>query len=124
MRAPPEVPYLFALESAMDEPAHALQLDPVELRRRNDAAADPVTGKAFTTRPLMRCFDAAAAAFGWDQRRPAPRTTLRDGWWIGHGCAAAGCSSAHREPVGAGQDRPRPRQRQRPRRAPARGNVQ
>ena len=89
MRAPPEVPFLFAVESAMDELADALRMDPVELRRRNDTATDPVTGKAFTTRPLMRCFDAAAAAFGWSERAPRPRATLRDGWWIGHGCAAA-----------------------------------
>lgn len=89
MRAPPEVPFLFAVESAMDELAHALGMDPVELRRRNDTATDPVTGKRFTTRPLMRCFDAAAAAFGWSERAPRPRATLRDGWWIGHGCAAA-----------------------------------
>ncbi len=89
MRAPPEVPFLFALESAMDELAHTLQVDPVDLRRRNDTAVDPVTGKAFTTRPLMRCFDAAAAAFGWSRRDPRPRATLRDGWWIGQGCAAA-----------------------------------
>jgi xanthine dehydrogenase YagR molybdenum-binding subunit len=89
MRAPPEVPFLFALESAMDELAHALEMDPIELRRRNDTAVDPVTGKAFTTRPLIRCFDAAAAEFGWSDRVPRPRTTLRHGWWIGHGCAAA-----------------------------------
>ena len=89
MRAPPEVPFLFALESAMDEMSYALDLDPIELRRRNDTMVDPVTAKPFTTRPLMRCFDAAAAAFGWSERRPQPRTTLRDGWWIGHGCAAA-----------------------------------
>ena len=54
MRAPPEAPYLFALESAMDELARALKLDPIELRRRNDTLHDPVTGKTFTTRPLMR----------------------------------------------------------------------
>ena len=89
MRAPPEMPFLFALESAMDELAHALDLDPIELRRRNDTAADPVTGKPFTTRLLMRCFDEAAAAFGWSNRVPRPRATLRNGWWIGHGCAAA-----------------------------------
>jgi xanthine dehydrogenase YagR molybdenum-binding subunit len=89
MRAPPEVPFLFALESAVDELAHALDLDPVELRRRNDTPADPATGKPFTTRPLMRCFDAAAAAFAWSARSPRPRATLRDGWWVGHGCAAA-----------------------------------
>lgn len=89
MRAPPEVPFLFAMESAMDELAHALAMDPIELRRRNDTLADPVTGKRFTTRPLMRCFDAAAQAFGWSSRIAQPRATLRDGWWIGHGCAAA-----------------------------------
>ena len=89
MRAPPEVPFLFALESAMDELAYALDLDPIALRRSNDTASDPVTGKMFTTRPLMRCFDAAAAAFGWSDRSSRPRATLRDGWWVGHGCAAA-----------------------------------
>ena len=89
MRAPPEVPFLFALESAMDELSYALDFDPIELRRRNDTMVDPVTAKPFTTRPLMRCFDAAAAAFGWSGRQPKPRATLRDGWWIGHGCAAA-----------------------------------
>lgn len=89
MRAPPEVPYLFALESGMDELAHALGLDPVELRRRNDTARDTVTGKPFTTRPLMRCFDVAARAFGWSARPARPRSILRDGWWIGYGCAAA-----------------------------------
>ncbi|WP_375382254.1 xanthine dehydrogenase family protein molybdopterin-binding subunit [uncultured Sphingomonas sp.] len=89
MRAPPEMPFLFAMESAMDELAHALDIDPIDLRRRNDVAADPVTNKPFTTRPLMRCFDAAAEAFGWSARSPRPRARLRDGWWIGHGCAAA-----------------------------------
>ena len=86
MRAPPEVPYLFALESAMDELAHALAIDPIELRRRNDTSADPLTGKRYTTRPLMRCFDAAAAAFAWDRARHPKR----DGeWLVGAGCAVA-----------------------------------
>ncbi len=89
MRAPPEVPFLFAMESAIDELAHALALDPVELRRRNDTTTDPVTGTPFTTRPLMRCFDAAAQAFDWSRRVPRPRAEQRDGWWIGRGCAAA-----------------------------------
>ncbi|MEG3159404.1 xanthine dehydrogenase family protein molybdopterin-binding subunit [Sphingomonas sp. LB2R24] len=89
MRAPPEVPYLFAIESALDELAHTLDMDPVDLRRRNEAQVDPVTGKPFTTRPMMRCFDAAAEAFGWSARRRRPRTALCDGWWVGYGCAAA-----------------------------------
>ena len=89
MRAPPEVPFLFALESAMDELACKLDIDPIELRRRNDTPVDPVTSKPFTTRPLMLCFDAAAQAFDWSRRAHLPRAMLRDGWWIGHGCAAA-----------------------------------
>jgi xanthine dehydrogenase YagR molybdenum-binding subunit len=89
MRAPPEVPYLFALESAVDELAHAMQIDPIALRRRNDTATDPVTGHPFTTRPLMRCFDAGAAAFGWDQRSARPGDTRDGPWRVGHGCAAA-----------------------------------
>ncbi|CAO4141514.1 xanthine dehydrogenase family protein molybdopterin-binding subunit [Methylorubrum aminovorans] len=89
MRAPPEVPYLFALESAVDEAAWHLGLDPIELRRRNDTATDPVTGKPFSTRPLMACFDEAAAAFGWERRLHEPGS-LRDGsWLVGLGCAAS-----------------------------------
>jgi xanthine dehydrogenase YagR molybdenum-binding subunit len=89
MRAPPEVPYLFALESAVDELAYAMRIDPVELRRRNDTLSDPVTGHPFTTRPLMRCFDAAAAAFGWTARSAIPGGTRDGAWRVGHGCAAA-----------------------------------
>ncbi|WP_010216105.1 xanthine dehydrogenase family protein molybdopterin-binding subunit [Sphingomonas sp. PAMC 26621] len=89
MRAPPEVPYLFALESAVDELAHALRIDPVELRRRNDTLKNPVTGDPFTTRPLMRCFDAGAAAFGWAARSAEPGATRDGAWLVGHGCAAA-----------------------------------
>jgi xanthine dehydrogenase YagR molybdenum-binding subunit len=89
MRAPPEVPYLFALESAVDEMASALGLDPIALRRRNDTLTDPISGKPFSSRPLMRCFDAGAEAFGWSRRAPEPGT-MRDGpWRVGLGCAAS-----------------------------------
>jgi xanthine dehydrogenase YagR molybdenum-binding subunit len=87
MRSPPEVPYLFALESAMDELAVALKMDPVELRRVNDTDKEPIKGLPYTSRSLMKCFDAAAAAFGWQRRTPAPRA-MRDGdWLVGWGCA-------------------------------------
>ncbi len=89
MRAPPEVPYLFALESAVDEMAAALGLDPISLRRRNDTLADPVTGRTFTTRPLMRCLDAGAAAFGWRAGPPGSRARRDGDWRVGQGCAAA-----------------------------------
>ncbi|MCJ2047369.1 xanthine dehydrogenase family protein molybdopterin-binding subunit [Methylobacterium sp. J-078] len=89
MRAPPEVPYLFALESAVDEMAHALRLDPIELRRRNDTATDPISGRPFSSRPLMACFKAGAEAFGWAERDPVPGRMQDGPWRIGLGCAAS-----------------------------------
>jgi len=89
MRAPAELPYQFALESAMDELADALHMDPVELRRVNDTQVEPIKGLPYTSRALMPCFDAAAAAFGWKGRNHAPGA-MRDGdWLIGWGCAAS-----------------------------------
>lgn len=88
MRSPPVVPYIYALESAMDELAIKLGMDPVELRRVNDGMTD-ATGKRWSSRSLMKCYDAAAAAFGWSGRAPEPGA-MRDGdWLIGWGCASA-----------------------------------
>lgn len=89
MRSPPETPYMFALESAMDEAALAAGLDPVEFRRINDTDKDPISGKPYTTRSLMACYDAAAEAFRWKERKTEPGS-MRDGdWLIGWGCATA-----------------------------------
>jgi len=89
MRAPPDTPYMFALESGMDELAYALGMDPIELRRRNDTQTDPLDGKPFSSRSLMKCFDAAAARFGWSRRDPRPGS-MRDGdWLVGFGCATS-----------------------------------
>ncbi len=89
MRAPPDTPYMFPLESAMDELAYALKMDPVELRRLNDAPKDPINGLPWSSRSLMKCYDAAAERFGWKQRNPVPGA-MRDGdWKIGWGCATA-----------------------------------
>ncbi len=88
MRSPPETPYMFALECAMDELAWALKMDPIELRRVNDTKVEPINGLPYTSRQLMPCFDAAAQAFGWNTQRPQPRS-MRDGdWLVGHGCAS------------------------------------
>jgi xanthine dehydrogenase YagR molybdenum-binding subunit len=89
MRAPPETPYMFALESAMDELAHVLHMDPIELRRVNDTAIDPVSGHPFSSRSLMRCYDEAAAKFGWTRRNPTPSAASEGDWLIGLGCATA-----------------------------------
>lgn len=89
MRSPPELPYMFALESAMDELAYRLGLDPIELRRRNDIKKEPIKGKPFSSRLLMNCYDRGAKAFGWSKRTPQTRS-MRDGeWLVGLGCATA-----------------------------------
>src|SRR5258707_5355262 len=88
MRSPPVVPYIYALESAMDELAIKLNLDPVELRRINDSSAD-ATGKQWSSRSLMKCYDEASERFGWSSRNPQP-ASMRDGdWLVGWGCPSA-----------------------------------
>ena len=100
MRAPPETPYMFALESAMDELAYQLAMDPIELRRVNDTQTDPVKGIPFSSRSLMQCFDQAAARFGWDRRSAEP-ASMRDGeWQVGYGCATA-CYPSNLGPAAA-----------------------
>ena len=89
VRAPGEAPGLLAVESAMDELADALGIDPIELRIRNEPAVHPETGIPFTDRRLVECMRRGARHFGWD-RRPARPATLRDGrWLVGYGMAAA-----------------------------------
>jgi xanthine dehydrogenase YagR molybdenum-binding subunit len=81
MRSPPEVPYLFALESAMDELAVKLRMDPIELRRINDTMKEPIGGKTYTSRSLMACYDEGASAFGWSKRNATPKS-MADGDWL------------------------------------------
>ena len=78
MRAPHEGPGMFALESAIDELAYALKIDPLELRLRNDADRDPLTDKPFSSKKLREACDEAARRFGWSRRNPTPRS-MRDG---------------------------------------------
>ncbi|HTK13527.1 MAG TPA: xanthine dehydrogenase family protein molybdopterin-binding subunit [Xanthobacteraceae bacterium] len=89
MRSPPVVPYIYALESAMDELAVKLGMDPVQLRRINDTQKDPISGKPYSSRSLMQCYDQAAQAFGWSQRKSAPGAMQDGDWLIGWGCATA-----------------------------------
>jgi xanthine dehydrogenase YagR molybdenum-binding subunit len=89
MRSPPETPYVYALESAIDEMAEKLGMDPIELRRLNDTQVEPIGGKPFTSRSLMQCFDAAAKAFNWSARNPQPKSMREGDWLIGYGCAMA-----------------------------------
>lgn len=87
MRSPPEVPYMFALESAMDELAVELWMDPIELRRVNDTMTESIGGKSYTSRSLMACYDEGARAFGWTKRSATPKSMTEGDWLIGYGCA-------------------------------------
>jgi len=78
MRAPHEGPGMFALESAMDELAYLLKIDPLELRLRNYAETDPQNGKPFSSKKLREVYAEGAQRFGWSRRTPAPRS-MRDG---------------------------------------------
>jgi xanthine dehydrogenase YagR molybdenum-binding subunit len=89
MRSPPETPYVYALENAMDEMAVELGMDPVEFRRINEPEKEPIGGKPFSSRSLIKCYDQAAEAFGWSKRE-AGVGSMRDGdWLVGMGCATA-----------------------------------
>ena len=88
MRAPGEAVGLLALECAMDELAHQLKIDPIELRIRNEPVDDPEKHVPYSTRNLIPCLRAGAERFGWNQRRAEPGQ-VRDGrWLIGLGMAA------------------------------------
>jgi len=89
MRSPHEALGHFALESAMDELAYAIGVDPVALRLRNDTQIDPHSGRPFSTRAMRECLMAGGARFGWHKRTPEPRS-MRDGRdLIGQGVAGA-----------------------------------
>jgi xanthine dehydrogenase YagR molybdenum-binding subunit len=89
MRAPGEASGIFALESAMDELAVALNIDPVELRLRNEPVEDEFKKLPFSSRSSRQCYRVAAERFGWSRRNPAP-SSMRDGrWLIGWGMATA-----------------------------------
>ncbi|WP_405550531.1 molybdopterin cofactor-binding domain-containing protein [Streptomyces sp. NBC_01171] len=89
VRAPGEAPGLLAVESAMDELAHALEMDPVELRIRNEPELDPERGVPYSARKLVDCLREGARRFGWERRSAEP-ARLREGrWLVGYGMASA-----------------------------------
>src|SRR5712672_1007760 len=89
MRAPGESVGLMALECAMDELAEKLNLDPIELRVRNEPTEDPEEHIPYSSRHLVACMQEGARRFGWDKRSGKPGQ-VRDGRWVvGMGMAAA-----------------------------------
>jgi xanthine dehydrogenase YagR molybdenum-binding subunit len=90
MRGPGAVPGMFATESAMDELAIALKMDPVKLRLLNEPEIDESTKLPFSSRHIKECFEIGAEKFGWSNRTPEVGSMKRDGLTIGWG--TAGCS--------------------------------
>ncbi len=88
-RAPGEAVGMLALESAMDELAEKLNLDPIELRVRNEPTQDLDKNIPFSSRNLIACMKEGASRFGWNRRSARP-AQVRDGrWLVGMGMAAA-----------------------------------
>jgi len=100
MRAPGAAWGLFALESAMDELADELKIDPLELRLKNYAETDPSTGKRFSSKALRECYAQGAERFGWSQRNPRPRS-MQDGEMLVGWGMATGVWDSKQTPTGA-----------------------
>ncbi len=94
MRAPGVAPGQFVLETAMDELACRLGLDPIDLRLRNYAESDPESGKEWSSKSLRECYAQGAESFGWHRR--SPRSNEREGAdRIGYGMATAAYPTNH-----------------------------
>ena len=89
MRAPGEATGSFALESAIDELAWKLKMDPIDFRIKNDTQVDMGEDKPFSSRLLKECLRIGADKFGWEKRKMQPRTNKNGNWLIGYGVSAA-----------------------------------
>ncbi|QNE40153.1 xanthine dehydrogenase family protein molybdopterin-binding subunit [Hymenobacter sp. NBH84] len=100
-RGPGETSGSFALESAMDELAYKLGMDPLALRLHNFAETDPEKDKPWSSNGLRACYQQGAERFGWEQRNPEPRSMRQGEWLVGWGMsmgiyhASRAAASAH-----------------------------
>ncbi|WP_143307043.1 xanthine dehydrogenase family protein molybdopterin-binding subunit [Chitinophaga vietnamensis] len=85
MRGPGEATGAFALECAIDELAHQLNMDPLELRRRNHADIDPEKNIPFSSKHLKEAYEMGAEKIGWRQRNNTPGAMKENGWLTGYG---------------------------------------
>ena len=89
MRGPGAVPGLYATESAINELADRLKMDPVQLRIFNEPKLDESNGLPFSSRHYIECLNVGAEKFGWAKRNPTPGSMKRDGLTLGWGIAGA-----------------------------------
>lgn len=85
MRGPGETTGAYGLESAMDEMAHALNMDPVEFRLRNYAETDPESAKPYSSKFLKECYQLGMDKIKWSDRNPVPGVIKEGEWLIGYG---------------------------------------
>lgn len=95
MRAPGEATGVWALESAMDELAHELKMDPLEFRMKNYAKLDPEHNREFSSKSLDKCYALGAEKFGWDKRPKEVLKLKRNGMYVGMGMATATRGAKH-----------------------------
>jgi xanthine dehydrogenase YagR molybdenum-binding subunit len=95
MRAPGEATGSFALESAMDEMAWKLKMDPIDFRIKNDTQTDLSEDRPFSSRLLTECLRIGADKFGWKDRKMEPRTNKNGNWLVGYGMSAASRQSPY-----------------------------
>ena len=89
MRGPGAVPGLYATESAMNELADQLKIDPVKLREMNEPKIDEALNLPFSSRHYLECLSVGAEKFGWSKRTPEVGSMKRDGLTLGWGMAGA-----------------------------------
>ncbi|HKY94218.1 MAG TPA: xanthine dehydrogenase family protein molybdopterin-binding subunit, partial [Kiloniellales bacterium] len=89
MRAPGEAVGTFGLESAIDELAEQLGMDPIEFRVSNEPDKDPTAGTPFSSRHIVEAYRSGAARFGWEKRNAKPGQRREGDWLVGLGCATA-----------------------------------
>jgi xanthine dehydrogenase YagR molybdenum-binding subunit len=100
MRGPGESSGVFALDSAMDELAYKLNIDPLEFRVRNHADSDPSNGLPWSSKSLLECYRQGAERFGWSRRKMEPGS-MRDGRYLVGMGVASGTYPMWRTPAGA-----------------------
>jgi len=87
----------FALESAIDELAYQLKIDPIEFRLRNEPSKDPSNGKPWSSRTIVQCLQEGAKAFGWEKRTLEPAQQQQGDYSIGYGVACGTYPARQRE---------------------------
>ncbi len=87
----------FALESAIDELAYQLKIDPIEFRLKNQPEKDPSNGKPFSSRKTVECLRRGAEIFGWSKRKIEPRQNRQGNYLIGYGVACGSYPARQRD---------------------------